>query len=446
MPTLRIAESDTVAAFPKLPCPSVRAPPPMGARPRCAARRTAGRRLDVVRAGLGIGFVLGLVVAAAPAWADEPAAAPNVVGEVPTRDDAPAMATGENKQPIEEIDLERLLNSPLSSGLGAGVLVPEFHGFLNFEAYSFGKDNEHPIPSFDLHQLYMASKIRVGDTTTLFAEVEYEHGGTVRIDRAFVDWRPATWLTLRAGRFYVPFSYERTHYWAPVRMLTSRPLSVDVPFHEWADTGVHAQGRVKWLGFDLAIVNGPFALTENGLPITDVRDHNSNKTVIGRLNFYPVEQLEGGVAYAAGAYDKDSKLKYRMVELDARLRLAHFEVWTEVDRRFADDEPCSAATSVECDPLFTSEPGNRLGYYVLLAYTFEPKVTGMYYLRPVFRYDTLESNPGTARVSGTRRFTAGLNWSPRPNLIVRAEYQKSIEFGRPELDNDGATAALVTDF
>jgi hypothetical protein len=317
----------------------------------------------------------------------------------------------------------------------------EFHGFLNFEGYAFQDQAEHDKSSFDLHNFYLAAKAPITRDIALFGEVEYEHGATIRLDRAFVDWTVHSLLTLRMGRFYVPVSYERAHYWAPIRPMTGRPLPVDIPFHEWADTGFELFGRQGWFGYDVGVVNGPFALTENGIPITDVRDNNDNKTPFARLNLYPERGIEAGVAYSQGAFDRNGDLKFKLLEIDSRLHRGPLDVWAEYDRRFGDDEPAEGEPGYE--PLFTGDRGRKEGYYVLVACQVASGRRMLNYLKPMVRFDRLEVLDAH---SGLRRLTVGLNWSPEPHVVFKSEYQWTDEFGGPHLRNNGAMMSVVADF
>jgi hypothetical protein len=326
---------------------------------------------------------------------------------------------------------------------GSADLSVEFHGFLNAEYYNFQSGSEHPVSSLDIHNLYLAAKARVGPNVSLFAEIEYEHGGELRVDRAFVDWELFSWLILRAGRFYVPLSFERTHYWAPVRLMTSRPLLVDLAFHEWADTGVEVRGRYDWIGYDVAVVNGPFALTEAGIPTSDVRAINAQKSVVGRLEFFPITGLNTGVAYAQGAYGTDPDLRFELLEIDARFHYQRIDVWAEYDRRWGNDEPCSFATDSACNPRYSGDPARKEGYYLLVAYDVVRELSLINYVRPILRFDSIRNIDSQ---NGARRITGGLNWSPMPHLVLKSEYQRTLEFGQSQVRNDGFMAALVADF
>jgi hypothetical protein len=349
-------------------------------------------------------------------------------------------------QPIHAASIsETSSEEKTAKGLGFGFqdVVAEFHGFLNMEYFDFGKDSGHPNSSFDSHNFYISTRAEIAPDVVLFGEVEHEHGATIKVDRAFIDWELLDQLTLRAGRFYVPFSYERINYWAPVRLMTSRPFLVDIPFHEWSDSGLEVFGRMGMFGYDLSLVNGPFALTENGIPITDVRDNNKNKTGVARLNFYPLSSFQAGIAYGEGVYDSAGQLGYKLYEVDARFRKGPLDVWFEYDKRTGDDEPCVAAPLSTCDPLFSGDVAGKDGFYVAVTYNVLENVKHAHYLKPIIRYDQIRTlNPD----QGAKRETVGLNWSPKPHMVLKSEYQWTQEFGQADLEDNGFMLAIVLDF
>jgi len=350
------------------------------------------------------------------------------------------------KTPSEPSPGEFLYSEEAVKGLllGSSDLGAEVHGFVNLEYYALQRDSDHPNNSFDIHNVYLSTKAHVASAVTLFAELEYEHGSTVKLDRAFIEFEIARALTLRAGRFSSPFSYERVHYAAPVRLMTSRPFAADIAFHEWVDTGVEAFGRIGRFGYNLAVLNGPRGLTEAGIPNFDVISTHKNKTVLGRLNFYSTPYLEGGVAGSAGAYDPDSRRWFYLAELDARFRRGPLDVWAEVDYRAGDDEPCSAATQAGCDPSYVGDHANKLGYYVLVGYAVVEDSASAHYLKPVFRFDEIDDLKAH---TAERRATAGLDWSPYPHVVLKSELQWIFAFGQPGLPSRaGFMMSAVADF
>jgi hypothetical protein len=319
----------------------------------------------------------------------------------------------------------------------------QVHGFVNVEYGDFQRDSATPIPSFDVHNVYLATRASVAPGVNLFAEVEYEHGASIRTDRMFIDWVGLPWLGARVGRFYAPLSYERLHYYAPVRLLSSRPFTAEIAFHEWSDDGVEAYGRIGWLQYEVALVNGPIGLTEAGIAPTDIRDNNRDKATVVRIAATPVAGLELGAAGARGKYDPDGRLAFRFLELDARLRLGRLDLWAEAIRRQGDDEPCAASPGNGCPAAYTGARAGQQGFYLLAAWSVVEGKALVHYLKPALRLDAYQL---TSDRSGARRLTAGLSWSPVPHLVFRGEAQWTREFRQAQLRNDGFLLAAVADF
>jgi hypothetical protein len=327
--------------------------------------------------------------------------------------------------------------------VGAGELAAEIHGFVNLEYSAFAGDPTAGPATFDIHNVFLSTKARVGSRTSVFIELEYEHGSEVKLDRAFIDFEVAEALTLRAGRFSVPLSYERMHYAAPVRLMTSRPYSVDLAFHEWVDTGLQAYGRLGWLGYNVSLLNGPRGLTEAGVPNLDVIDVNRNKTVVGRLVAQPSAAIEAGLAGAIGSYDPQDKLWFQLVEVDFRGRMGAFEVWAEGIFRNGADEPCDAASDSTCSPTYAGDRARKVGGYVLLAFTAMEQRRNIHYLKPMVRLDAVQDLTSN---TGRQRVTAGLNWSPFPHCVLKSELQWSASTELAAPARWGAMASVVADF
>lgn len=369
-------------------------------------------------------------------------AAVEALGQSPPPEPAQAtQAVATTPAPGDSVFSEEALRG-LSIAVGNDDLGVELHGFVNLEYSALLNDPDHPHNSFDIHNVFLSTRGHVGTAVTAFIELEYEHGSQVKLDRAFIDLRAADFFTLRIGRFSVPLSYERIHYAAPVRLLTSRPMMADIAFHEWVDTGLAVYGRAGWFGYHLALVNGPRGLTEQGVPNLDVVDNNANKTVVARLNVYPTPFLEGGVAFAAGTYDPADLRWFFLAEADARLRHGGFDVWAEVAYRRGDDEPCSGADDPGCDPSYAGDRALKFGYSLLVSYAVIQDAKLIHYLRPILRFDELDD---LAAKTGKRRITAGLNWSPLPHVVLKSELQWTFAAGASG-PVAGVMASAVADF
>jgi hypothetical protein len=339
-------------------------------------------------------------------------ATPTVAAPSPGTDD---VARELGLQGVEELD-------PLDGS--SAMLIPtqqqsavRLNGFAALELLH--EDTPGADASTFVPQLHLATRAHVTHGTLLVGEIGYEHGAELHVDRVFIEVQVAPWLTLRAGRFYAPLSYERLNHYAPIRLTTTRPLLADIAFGDWTDAGIGASGRHGSLGWDVAVVNGPAALSEPGMTPHFLRDNNANKAVVARLSYDPFPGLEAGGAVAYGRYDPQGKLAFRNVELDARLRRGRLDVWFEYDRRDGDDEPCTSVEGTACDALFTGTRAGQHGAYLLAAYSVLEGRPWIQYLKPLARVEFVEElHTRTLR----HRATAGLAWSPRPHVVAKAEY------------------------
>lgn len=373
--------------------------------------------------------------AAAPAGEPDPLADDDVTSLL-TAGAAPAATPA---APGDSVYSDELL---ATLGLDSSELVFDIHGFINLEYSAFRDDPEHPRNTFDIHNVFLSTRAHIDRRINAFVELEYEHGAALKVDRAFVDIALADAVNLRLGRFSAPLSYERVHYAAPVRLMTSRPRMVDIGFHEWVDTGIALFGRRGAVGYNLAVVNGPRGLTEAGVPNQDVVDNNGNKTVIARLSFYPGPELELGVVAAAGTYDPADRRWFYLGEVDARLRHRAWDVWAEAQYRDGDDEPCDPAADAACSVEYAGERAHKLGYYVLVGYTAVQDRPHVHYLKPVVRYDELDD---LTLDTSTRRITAGVDWSPRPHVVFKSELQATLATADTE-GSGGLMMSAVADF
>ncbi len=333
--------------------------------------------------------------------------------------------------------------SPDGLLFGSSDLGAEVHGFVNLELYAFEHRGEDNGPSFDIHNVFLSTRAHIGSSASVFVELEYEHGATLKLDRGFFEYQVAAPFTIRFGRFTVPFSYERMHYAAPVRLMTSRPYAVDVGFHEWTDTGIEAFGSIDWFSYDLCLLNGPRGLTEAGIPNLDVIDNNIGKTVVARLNVAPAPWLTTGVAASMGPYDPADERWIYLAELDVHLQTGPLDILAEVDARTGADEPCSVAADASCDPAWLGGTASKVGYYVTAAYSLIQGVPYVHYLKPVVRYDELDVLPAKGAL---RRVAAGLNWSPAAHIVLKSEVQWTFPSDRALDGSRGVMASAVADF
>lgn len=336
---------------------------------------------------------------------------------------------------------------------GSAQTFAEFHGFINLEYVDFeGADS-----TLDQHYFYFAAVARVRENVTVFGEIEYEHGGEeIKVDRAFIDLNlHRDYLNVRAGKFYAPFGLEIREYQSPVRRLVSRPLITrQFLFNEWVETGLNAYGNLLpdspvAVTYDVAVVNGPGDNDGDGDSTPDIaqfksgdrnalqnRDNNSSRTLIGRLGV-PIRPImtDVGVSWAGGKYSSTGSaedLEWSQIGFDANFKLGGLDLRGEWVDRSTDVIESGDVTEIKGD-----------GFYAQASYRHHLNLPNVNYVEPVVRFDSIEPD-GDKDDDERTQLALGLNYSPWPHVVVRAEYQDTDE--EPEKDNKGYLFQLVVDF
>jgi hypothetical protein len=105
--------------------------------------------------------------------------------------------------------------------------------------------------------------------------------GAIEIERAYLDYTPWRFLTIRAGSFLTPYGIWNVDHGSPTFIPVQRPYVIGQGLIPERQTGFELFGR--WdatangtLGYHLTLSNGTG-------PITDYRDLDDNKAIGGRL-------------------------------------------------------------------------------------------------------------------------------------------------------------------
>jgi hypothetical protein len=127
--------------------------------------------------------------------------------------------------------------------------------------------------------------------------------GGIEIERAYLDWSPWHWLTLRIGQYLTPYGIWNVDHGSPVVIPTIRPYAVNGNFIPERQTGIEAFGR--WDAFTNGTVGYHLTLSNGTGPISEYRDLDSNKAIGGRvfLEYRVLGQIQVG---ASGYYGRDS--------------------------------------------------------------------------------------------------------------------------------------------
>ena len=318
---------------------------------------------------------------------------------------------------------------------GAAESFVEVHGFVDLKYQDFEADGERKgVSTFDNHHFELFFKSEIRENLSVIGEVEYEHGGEkLELDRAEFILKLSETATVGAGRFYTPFGIERFAWYPTTNKFISRPLPMrQIVPGNWYANGVKLTGAIPLgtmgLNYALSLSNG---LKGPKRGDRQFRDNNDNKTVTGRVGFKPIQGLEFGSSYSTGKYDDKSQYTLNFLGGDVNFQWQALNVRGEYVRGFVDGK----------DGGF-----NRDGFYLQAALKILQDKKIVHYLEPVIRFDTINPNDKIADNSDQSRITLGLNYSPYPYYLLKAEYQLIREDNGKNLSNDGFQFMVVADF
>lgn len=278
------------------------------------------------------------------------------------------------------------------------------------------------------------------------------------LEHVYLDYQPATWFNVQAGRIPVPFGEYAQRVDPSGHRTASAPLIYDmgrmaygertamnlgiIP-QPYTDTGVLVYG-VAWLGSKLQVWYGAYGVGglkgSNDIDWMAMRaspygDNNNEPAGGARMAITYSSDGEGfigdisiGGSATAGRYDREAKLAYVMWGVDATMKLGPFTARGEYATRRTDLDPNATYRYVMIDDWV-----NKEGWYAEL----EHPLGG--HLNVVYRYDELRRNglplPGASAQLSTDsrivRYTGGLMITPAQAVFIKAswEYWQPTDFG-----------------
>lgn len=287
-------------------------------------------------------------------------------------------------------------------------------------------------------------------------------------------------VTLRFGRFMIPFGYYNEAGVNPVDLKTiSRPLMYvdhsqeDMELHSgprpifmspFFDTGVLAFGS-KWLReekdqlwYGVYVVNGMYYAESKytGLSRIDINwegehvphsDLSKNKQIGTRLTYSVGDLVTVGGSYLTGKYDAKSELSNTIYGGDLHVALGKANVRFEVAQNSVDWINKSGAEVIPEDlyTLGTRKEHTKKGWYTQVDFPLDLLISGSEFAKKfefAVLYSTLsddrtkpnETFEDMSRISGT------LSFSPDSALKFKLEYQLTM------LGSYNATASNVTKY
>jgi hypothetical protein len=370
-------------------------------------------------------------------------------------------------------DLEKKLDTlsreveALKLGSGASAGKPELmkslslNGYGHFDVQSFSGKNQKADPSStrktaDLGRFVLGGEYEFSERIRMAFELEFEHGGTgeggetrgeAAVEQAYLDFKLAEPVSVRAGHVIVPMGLVNLWHEPPVFHGVLRPAveQVIIP-STWHENGAGFAGRWKALDYQTYVLAGMNA-AKNADPSVDGftgsrairggRAEGSNGAIenlawVGRLDFRPVEGvLVGGSLYNGRAEQQVTS------QIPVNLWEGHLSAdWRGAELRalYAQGHIGNAdvvnATQLVQDPTFTDFVGSRFfGGYVQGAFNVLSLCSKTsQYAAPFFRYERYDTaartpdqfggNPATSRVD----YVLGATYKPIPKVAIKTDY------------------------
>jgi len=227
-------------------------------------------------------------------------------------------------------------------------------------------------------------------------------------------------LGVQVGLLDMPFGIEYYVFATPDRKLVTPPLVTELMMDGgWGDVGVNLYGCVPRLNYNLYAVNGMGE--DGGVPVNQLTDNNSAKTVGGRIGVSPVKDLELGFSYVRGHY-LDGTADEALSRIGGDIQFAYERL--QIKGEFVKGgEEVPGAGENESD-----------GFYLQLLGEATEKVYG------VARYGYWKPKGGDK----VTRTTIGLGYDLGENISLRSEYQINGE--TPSIDDNLFSMQAVISF
>ncbi len=275
-------------------------------------------------------------------------------------------------------------------------------------------------------------------TTVDYAELQrtFSWGG-VEIQRAWLEYQPFDFLSIRGGEWLTPYGYWNDDHGSPTIIAVHKPFPIGDAFFPEHQTGLVALG--KYFVGSTAI--GYAATLSNGRgPYDVIRDLDNNKAVGGRV--YVESSAFGNLTVGAAAYRgryTASTKRYRVdntgaqpvaaiyrtidsafdelsLGADVRFLWKGLHVQGEVMTNETHYDPRHRPRTAGFDPAPTfSADYRRVGGYLLLGYR-----TSWLNLMPYVMGEH-SSYADNDQAPPVWAWSAGLNLRPTPNVVLKAE-------------------------
>lgn len=308
---------------------------------------------------------------------------------------------------------------------------------LEFEKMFEEKGKGDPNGSFDMDIFDLVFNLQLTNRIRFAADLTWEHGvatedgwGNVAIEYAFPEVTIKEWFKIRAGKMFTPLgNYNEIHTAKPAMLTIKEPLSTNKAHKFGSDIGF----APRW-GVGVAFLGNIYAgdismdyviSATNGMP-DDAEyygeqpyeaDDNNPKALSARFRIYPTYDLKIGVSLYTdwrNRYTFDEEEEEWSADEDDYLQLTSGLgelVWT-IGNFTLESEVAVGRYHTQ-----DKEKIDRVGFYVLGAYTFLDRLT------PYFRYEHLDPNLDMDDDIG-RQIVFGANLQVADPLILKLDYTR----------------------
>jgi uncharacterized coiled-coil protein SlyX len=281
------------------------------------------------------------------------------------------------------------------------------------------------------------------------SEIEYEHavtapdkGGEVEVEFAYLDYRHARPLGLRAGLLLIPMGIVNELHEPPVFLGALRPdIERFLIPSTWRELGIGAYGDWGPIAYRLYLVNGLDSAGFDATGISEGRQEGSealarNWAATGRADVTSIPGATVGVSFFVGDSGQGRRTpdgrsfrgRTTLIDLHGEWRWRGIDLralW--VDSRISDVAEINQANGLNGDQSVGS--GQR-GWYVQAGYDLLSVRGGRASLLPFARYEKYDTQArvpaGFARnpENDVNVWTLGAVFKPIANIALKADWQR----------------------
>lgn len=360
------------------------------------------------------------------------------------------------QEEIEHLKLQ-MANSDAnrSGGIQGFVDRTTVGGYGELHFNNFHGENATKKDEVDFHRFVLFFGHRFNDWISFKSEFELEHAfageskpGEIELEQAYLDFNINKTVNAKVGVFLIPLGIlNETHEPPTFYGVERNEIESRIIPSTWWEAGAGIYGEaLPGLNYQFNLTSsldaGKFKSSfSNG--VRDGRRKTANAPaedigVSGALNYTGVPGLLVGAAFFTGETGQDGASDADLAGVDSRLTLWDVHARYQKDRldlralyaqgRLSDADDIKTATNINAADKF-------YGWYAEAAYHVWKR--GDHDLAPFVRYeawdthDEVPSNVTRNRNNKNNVWTVGANYSPHPQVVLKADYQ---EFDKPDAD------------